>query len=382
MRLALARLPDDEVQRGLDLPPRRCSTAGARPQVLAEVFARVRGARPAAPAAAPVPAGPVPRLRRAGSAGQDAGEAEEYWRGALAGLRPPDPAARATGRPAARTAPGPAPSGSRVRAGGGTPTRLRERRPAHRADPQHGGAGRLGAAAVPLQRRGGRRASAPPSPAARPSCRASSRWSACSSTRCRSGSGSTRPAPCCRWLRRAPGRAQAEARRFEYVLAGPGAGAGATCRRGAGLFDSIVVFENYPVDEAAAAAHGLAHAPESRAVEHDQLPAERGRRPRRPAAPCDLGYDPAPVRRARPCERLAAAPAQRCSAASPRDPDRRLRELPLLPERGTRAGSLVEWNGHRACRCAARAALPELFAAQAARAPRTPPAVVVRRRPR
>ena len=57
---------------------------------------------------------------------------------------------------------------------------------AHR---QHRRAGRLGAAAGPLQRPATTWSSARRSPAARPTCPGSSRWSACSSTPCRPASG-------------------------------------------------------------------------------------------------------------------------------------------------------------------------------------------------
>jgi acyl carrier protein len=71
------------------------------------------------------------------------------------------------------------------------------------------------------------------------------------------------------WLR-ALQSAQAHARKFGYVSLAQ-LQAWSRLPRGAGLFDSIVVFENYPINEAAAAEHGL-RLGDLRAVEFTNFP--------------------------------------------------------------------------------------------------------------
>ncbi|MEU1805438.1 non-ribosomal peptide synthase/polyketide synthase [Streptomyces sp. NPDC019937] len=168
------------------------------------------------------------------------------------------------------------------------------------------------------------------------------------------------------WLRELQA-AQSESRRFEFVSLAqlqswsevPG---------GVGLFDSIVVFENYPFDSEAIAAHGLGiHQerdlePTNYALSVVVAPEER--------LSISLDYDPAAFDAAT-VERLGGC-LHGLLAEMAADPERRLEELPLLGAAETRR-ILDEFSG-RICP-APGAVLPELFEAQAAR---TPDAVAVR----
>ncbi|MFI0776430.1 non-ribosomal peptide synthase/polyketide synthase [Streptomyces sp. NPDC021212] len=172
--------------------------------------------------------------------------------------------------------------------------------------------------------------------------------------------------PLTSWLRELQ-TAQSDARRFEFVSLAqlqnwsevPG---------GVGLFDSIVVFENYPFDSEAIAAHGLRiHQerdlePTNYALSVVVAPEER--------LSIMLDYDPAAFDAAT-VERLGGC-LHGLLAQMAADPDRRLEELPLIGVAETRR-ILDEFSGPVAP--APRAVLPELFEAQAAR---TPDAVAVR----
>ncbi|MCG8922434.1 non-ribosomal peptide synthetase [Lentzea sp. CC55] len=167
------------------------------------------------------------------------------------------------------------------------------------------------------------------------------------------------------WLRELQAD-QAEARRFEHVplsrLRGWSALPG-----GANLFDSIVVFENYPFDEDAMAAHGLrlhdvhAHEPTNYALTVVVSPG--------PRLVVELDHDPA---------LFAEATVQRLGRHLRMllddvlaDPALPLGELRLLDD-AEREQVLVEWNP--AGGDFPVATLPRLFAEQAAR---TPDAVAV-----
>ncbi|MFI0817472.1 non-ribosomal peptide synthase/polyketide synthase [Streptomyces sp. NPDC021098] len=172
--------------------------------------------------------------------------------------------------------------------------------------------------------------------------------------------------PLMSWLRELQ-TAQSESRRFEFVSLAqlqswsevPG---------GVGLFDSIVVFENYPFDSEAIAAHGLRiHQerdlePTNYALSVVVAPEER--------LSISLDYDPAAFDAAT-VERLGGC-LHGLLAQMAADPERRLEELPLIGAAETRR-ILDTFSGRVSP--APGAVLPELFAAQAAR---TPEAVAVR----
>ncbi|HEX6346257.1 amino acid adenylation domain-containing protein [Umezawaea sp.] len=167
------------------------------------------------------------------------------------------------------------------------------------------------------------------------------------------------------WLRELQAE-QAEARRFDHVplaqLRGWSALPG-----GANLFDSILVFENYPFDDGATAAHGLrlhdvrADEPTNYALTVVVSPGRR--------LVVDLDHDPALFDEAtvRRLGRHLLALLDDVLA----DPERPLDDLRLLDD-AERHQVLVEWNPTG--RDYPVDTLPALFAAQAAR---TPDAVAV-----
>ncbi|MFF7635007.1 non-ribosomal peptide synthase/polyketide synthase [Kitasatospora sp. NPDC008050] len=168
------------------------------------------------------------------------------------------------------------------------------------------------------------------------------------------------------WLRELQS-AQSEARRHDFVSLAqlqswsevPG---------GMSLFDSIVVFENYPFDENAVARHGLAVESE-RDVEPTSYPLSVVVAPGEALA-VNLDYDPTAFDAAT-IEGIGAS-LRTLLAAMADGLDRPLAELPLLePERGR---ELVRRFGGTVTG-APRGTLPEAFARQAAR---TPEAVAVR----
>ncbi|MET7765781.1 non-ribosomal peptide synthase/polyketide synthase [Streptomyces sp. NPDC005393] len=162
------------------------------------------------------------------------------------------------------------------------------------------------------------------------------------------------------WLRELQ-TAQSESRRFDFVSLAqlrswsdvPG---------GVNLFDSIVVFENYPFDSEAIAAHGLGIRqerdlePTNYALSVVVAPEER--------LSISLDYDPAAFD-ASTIERLGSCLRGLLEEMAV-DPVRRLDELPLIGEAETRR-ILDEFSGPVSP--APRAVLPELFEAQAARTP-------------
>jgi amino acid adenylation domain-containing protein/non-ribosomal peptide synthase protein (TIGR01720 family) len=90
------------------------------------------------------------------------------------------------------------------------------------------------------------------------------------------------------WLR-ALQAGQAHARRFDFVSLAQVQG-WSGLPGGVGLFDSIVVFENYPIDDEVAAAHGL-RVRDLHAVENTNYPLTLSVSPGRRLS-ADLGYDP------------------------------------------------------------------------------------------
>ncbi|WP_447008461.1 amino acid adenylation domain-containing protein [Saccharothrix isguenensis] len=162
------------------------------------------------------------------------------------------------------------------------------------------------------------------------------------------------------WLRRLQS-AQADARRFDFVPLGELQG-WSEVPSGVSLFDSILVFENYPVNHEAASVHGLAMR-DLHAVETTNYPLSVGVRPGERLS-IALGYDPAlfdPATVERMADRLA-----RALDGLAADPDRRLRDVEVVGEAELR-DLVVEHN-------ATRHPVPEgtvasLFAEQADRAP-------------
>ncbi|RKT55883.1 non-ribosomal peptide synthase protein (TIGR01720 family)/amino acid adenylation domain-containing protein [Saccharothrix australiensis] len=162
--------------------------------------------------------------------------------------------------------------------------------------------------------------------------------------------------PVAEWLRDLQA-AQAESRRFEHVpLTALRAWSGVEA--GAALFDSAVVFENYPVD--LADGMGLR---ELEAVETTSFPLSATVYPARRLGVL-LGYEPAMFDAgtvARLGERLTAL-----LVGLTADPDRPVARVPWLSE-DERRRVLVEWNGRG--HSAPRTTIPARFAEQAARTP-------------
>ncbi|HEY0470900.1 MAG TPA: condensation domain-containing protein, partial [Kribbella sp.] len=154
---------------------------------------------------------------------------------------------------------------------------------------------------------------------------------------------------------------QSEARRFDYVslaqlhtwTAVPG---------GVNLFDSIVVFENYPINEEAAAALGL-RVVESQTLEPTNYPLTVVVLPDHQLS-ITLNYDPT-LFDAGTVERLAGHLMMLLEGIA-EDAHRAGSDLPMLTETETHR-VLVEWNDTR--QVVPDATVPELFEAQVARTP-------------
>ncbi|HEX6471812.1 MAG TPA: non-ribosomal peptide synthase/polyketide synthase [Streptosporangiaceae bacterium] len=162
------------------------------------------------------------------------------------------------------------------------------------------------------------------------------------------------------WLRRLQ-EAQSDARRFDYVSLAQ-LQVLSELPAGTNLFDSMVVFENYPYDEAAGAAAGL-RISDIQARDVTNFPLSlRGYLTDR--LDVELSYDPAlfdaaTVRRLTGGLRLVLT-------AIAADPHRVLDELPLLSA-AERDRVLVEWNDTGLA--TPGLTFPEVFAAQAGRTP-------------
>ncbi|WP_407690800.1 amino acid adenylation domain-containing protein [Saccharothrix syringae] len=168
-------------------------------------------------------------------------------------------------------------------------------------------------------------------------------------------------APVADWLRDLQ-EAQVESRRFEHVpLTRLQAWSGV--EPGANLFDSVVVFENYPAD--LAEGMGLR---ELSAVETTSFPLSATVYPEERLGVL-LGYEPA-MFDAATVERLGRR-LRTLLVGLVADPDRPVAEVPWLSEDEVRQ-VLVDWNGTEDG--AVDDTIPSLFAAQAAR---TPDAVAV-----
>ena len=173
------------------------------------------------------------------------------------------------------------------------------------------------------------------------------------------------------WLRDLQA-AQAEARRFDF-LSLPQLHA---CAQLPTLFDSIVVFENYPINDEAAAAHGL-RVRALRAVETTNYPLSVVVAPGRELS-VHLGYDPALFDRAS-IERIAGY-LLALLAGIAENPDRGALDLQMQTA-AERHRVLVEWNdtaydGPEGAGWAAMpgggATVPGLFAEQVRRTPDAP----------
>ncbi len=163
-----------------------------------------------------------------------------------------------------------------------------------------------------------------------------------------------------RWLQDLQA-AQAESRRFEHVpLTRLQAWSGIL--GGANLFESIVVFENYPIDERATVAEGV-RLRELAAVETTNFPLSATVYPGERLGIL-LGYEP---------EMFDASTVERLSrhlrallTGMIADPDRTVARVPMLAH-GERQRVLAEWNQTAAP--LPESTLPELLAVQAAREP-------------
>ncbi|MFI0187757.1 non-ribosomal peptide synthase/polyketide synthase [Streptomyces sp. NPDC017082] len=158
--------------------------------------------------------------------------------------------------------------------------------------------------------------------------------------------------------------AQSEARRHDFVPLAQ-VQSWSEVPGGTGLFDSIVVFENYPFDEGALSRHGLAMEQE-RDLEPTNYPLSVV------VAPGDtltvnLDYDPAAFDTA--TVRALGESLRTLLTGMADAPERRLAELPLLDPAGGRA--LVARFGGRTAE-APRDTLPDAFRRQAERTPDAP----------
>ncbi|MEU8827138.1 non-ribosomal peptide synthase/polyketide synthase [Streptomyces sp. NPDC048636] len=161
------------------------------------------------------------------------------------------------------------------------------------------------------------------------------------------------------WLREVQS-AQTEDRRFDFVPL-PRLRSWTGLAERVNLFDSIVVFENYPVGGDLAAAHGLALR-ELDGVETTNYPLNLVVYPGEELT-LRLGYDPAlfdPATVERMAEYLSVL-----LAGMAESPDRAPARLPMLTPERRRV--LQEWNDTAVP--VAEAALPELFAARVREAP-------------
>ena len=162
------------------------------------------------------------------------------------------------------------------------------------------------------------------------------------------------------WLR-ALQTAQSESRRFDFVSL-TDLRAWSEVPHGTSLFDSIVVFENYPFDSDALARHGLGIQQE-RDLEPTNYPLSVIVAPGERLTVA-LDYDPAAFD-ATTVERLGACLRVLLTEMAA-DPDRRLGDLPLLTEE-ERDRVLGEFGGPAAPQPGR--VLPEVFEEQAGRTP-------------
>ena len=160
---------------------------------------------------------------------------------------------------------------------------------------------------------------------------------------------------------------QSESRRFDFVSL---AQLQAWCDRpgGAGLFDSIFIFEDYPIDGQAAEAHGL-RLRDLHARETTNYPLSVTAYPGKQLSVV-LGYDPA-LFDAMTVERMAVH-LEVLLGVMAGDPDVRLGEIDILPG-AERVRVLGEWN--ETARVVAPVTLAGLFRARVAECPDAPAVV-------
>jgi amino acid adenylation domain-containing protein/non-ribosomal peptide synthase protein (TIGR01720 family) len=161
--------------------------------------------------------------------------------------------------------------------------------------------------------------------------------------------------------------AQADARRFDCVSLAQ-LQAWSDVPGGVNLFDSIVVFENYPINDEAAATHGL-RLRELNAIETTNYPLSLVVFPNQRVA-MGLGYDPA-LFDAMTVERIAGH-LMRVLEAVIADPTTPVGQLDVVTD-AERARLLVEWNDTD--REVASVTLPEVFEAQVVRTAELPAVV-------
>ena len=137
---------------------------------------------------------------------------------------------------------------------------------------------------------------------------------------------------------------------------------------GSNLFDSIVVFENYPIDQETAAAHGL-RLRDLNARETTNYPLSIVASPG-PRLRLDVGYDPA-LFAAGTIERMTGHLVHVLDVIAA-DPDRLVGEIDILPG-AERVRVLGEWN--ESARVVAPVTLAGLFRARVAECPEAPAVV-------
>ncbi|MGH3528502.1 MAG: condensation domain-containing protein, partial [Pseudonocardiaceae bacterium] len=168
------------------------------------------------------------------------------------------------------------------------------------------------------------------------------------------------------WLRELQA-AQADSRRFGFVPLTQ-IQTWSECPGGDHLFDSIVVFENYPINDEEAAAHGLA-VRELQSIESTNYPLTIVVSPRRQLS-VEFGYDAGAVD-AGLIERMSGHFLGVLTALAA-DPGARCGDIDILTER-QRCQLLVEWND--TARDVPVATLAELVQAAVARTPAAPAVV-------
>ncbi|NJC68071.1 non-ribosomal peptide synthetase, partial [Planosporangium flavigriseum] len=158
--------------------------------------------------------------------------------------------------------------------------------------------------------------------------------------------------------------AQAEARKYDFVSLAQ-LQTWTDLPAGANLFDSAVVFENYPINDEAAAAHGL-RLRDLQALETTNYPLIAVVSPGRRLS-VELGYDPA-LFDAATVERMASHLVHALGAVA-RNRTALVGDVDVLTS-VERVRALVGWND--TARAVAPATLPELIEAQVARTPDAP----------
>ena len=375
MRLAMAAADRRRGHAGVDLAPR----AARRLEHRRRSSPRCASSTRRSPTAAPWPparAPAVPGLPALAAASRTRSAAER----ALAATSWPGfgarPRCRTTGRPAEAHR---AESGALVRLElpRDVSARLRETARSARADRQHGGAGRVGAAAVPVQRRAGRGVR---HHGLRPPGRAAGRrvdGRHVHQHRADPGRGRRRPRRGARGCATSRPQ-QSESRRFDFVslariqvLSDLPAGRGAVRQHGR--------VRELPVRRGRGGRRGHRASGEVRRRGRHQLPAVPARLPRRPAR-----RSSSPTTRRcstrRRSERAAATCGTLLDRASPTAPAAPLDDLPLLTD-AERHRVLRGVERHRPS-AARRGSLAELFARAGRAAPRTRSRVVDGRRGR